>query len=168
MQNIKVVVIDAGIKFDDEFKSIVERADRREMFEYRNAIIDERKRRQNAWTKVKTDTYRGDSKDLWFAIFELAIAILCIVIAIRDFMRGGGAFILFGVLLILNALICLRRAAALYLRYRGIEIITADQLKAEMAKTKEELESIKYGILRQDSEEILNAKQNQLDSMLGM
>ncbi len=170
MENIKVF-IDAGIKFDDEFKAIVERADRHEMFEYRNAIIDERTHRQNTWAgKVKNDKYRGDRSDLHLALLEVALSILGIVVAIQDFWHGGGLNIAFGVLFILYSIHCARRAAMFYLRYRGIEVevVSAKKVKDEIARAQKEAESIKYGSLRRDSDEVLKAKQNQLDSLLGM
>lgn len=168
MQNIKLF-IDAGVKFDKEFMEIINRADRTEMCKYRNAIIDERKRRQNSWQKLKTEKRRGDLKDFWMSVFEIALVVFDIVAAITLFRDGGTVDIFLGILFMLLAISAIRRAAYFYLKYRGIEItlITAEQMKAEMAESSAEA-GTKYAALRKDSDEVLKAKQNRLDSLLGL
>ncbi len=176
MQNIKLF-IDAGVKFDKEFMEIIDRADRTEMCKYRNAIIDERKRRQNSWQKLKTETHRGDRKDFWMAILWLIMSglmMFCAVLDIRRAITYAGSerlvcalfAFLFAILFFKN----LGNAARSYLAYRGIEItlVTAEQMKAEMAESAAAEAGTKYAALRKDSDEVLAAKQHRLDSMLGM
>lgn len=169
MQNIKLF-IDAGVKFDKEFMEIIDKADRTEMCKYRNAIIDERKHRQNSWQKLKTEKRRGNQRDFRISISEIAAAVFYIVVAIMLFRDGELIAILPGIIFILLAILAIREAAYYYLRYRGIEItlITAEQMKAEMAESAAAEAGTKYAALRKDSDEVLAAKQNRLDSLLGL
>ena len=176
MQNVNIV-IDAGVKFDEEFNEVIDRADRAEMAKYRNAIIDERKRRQNTWQKLKTERRRGDRKDLGMAVLYLILSGLMLFCAILDARRaiiyaGTERLILalFAFLFVILFIKNLGNAARYYLAYRGIEItiITPEQMRAEMAESAAAEAGTKYAALRKDSDEVLNAKQNQLDSLLGM
>lgn len=175
MQNINIV-IDAGMKFDGEFKGVINRADRTEMFEYRNAIIDERKHRQNTWQKLKTEKHRGDRKDFWTAILYLILSGLMLFCAIlnthRAIIYAGKERILFAIFVFLFVVLFIKNlghAARYYLAYRGIvvEMVTPEQMKAEMAESAAEA-GTKYAALRKDSDEVLDAKQNRLDSLLGL
>ncbi len=170
MQNIKLFIADTNIRFDEEFKEITDRADRAEMCEYRNAVIDERKRRQNSWQKLKTEKRRGNQRDFRISISEIVAAVFYIVLAIMLFRDGELIAILPGIIFILLAILAIKEAAYYYLRYRGIEItlITAEQMKAEMAESAAAEAGTKYAALRKDSDEVLAAKQNRLDSLLGL
>ncbi len=170
MQNIKVVMIE-GVKLDQEFLDILNRGDREEMCEYRNAIIDERKHRQNTWQKVRNDKFRGDRSDLILSIVGLALAILTAGCAIYDFYRSfyfvGSTkitLILLGILFVFMALLDLGQAARFYLKYRGINV--------EIVKPGTSIDEIvddntKYTQLRRDSDRVLDIKQQRLSSMLG-
>ena len=170
MQDIKLFIADTEIRFDEEFKGVMDRADRTEMCEYRNAIIDERKRRQNTWQKLKTEKHRGDLKDFWMSVIEIVLVVFDIIAAVTLFRDGGPVDIFLGILFILLAIHTIRRAAYFYLRYRGIEItlVTAEQMKAEMAESAAAEAGTKYAALRKDSDEVLKAKQGRLDSLLGL
>lgn len=64
----------------------------------------------------------------------------------------------------------LGNAARYYLAYRGIvvKMVTPEQMKAEMAEFSGAEAGTKYAALHRDSDEVLKAKQNRLDSLLGL
>ena len=170
MQDIKIVMLE-GVKLDQEFLDILKRADREEMCEYRNAIIDERKHRQSTWQKVRNDKFRGDRNDLLLSFLDLALAVLMIVGAIYSIRRSisydGGSkigLLVFVILFIFMAILDLGSAARYYLKYRGIEVevVKPGTVIDEMVD-----DNTKYIQLRRDTDKVLDIKQQRLSSMLG-
>ena len=174
MQNIKN---DTETKFDRDFLEVLERADRKEMFEYRNVIIDEVKYRRNTWqNQLRNSSHQGDLRDLVVTVLLLCVGVLCLMFSVKYFIVGSFAYsdgigsVLAGVGFLLLAISNFSSAIKFYLVYRGIDIklITTETMKAETAESGAAEAGTKYAALRRDSDEVLNAKQNRLDSLLGM
>ena len=168
LERIGIIIIRPGIKLDEMYLEIEERADRKEMCAYRNAIIEEKLRRQNEDRDlVKEVSKRTKRKTLSSVPADIIMAVVGGVLAWRAFGRGetalGVAFlILIGILIV----VMLGSIAANKYGISFAEAVATAE-EAERLSDDDEFNSAIYAQVGKDSSEKLDIKKARLDSLLG-